>query len=141
MNASPTANRLPRAIHRRRRTHEVHIAWQAAQELRSASHQRDLAEGRRIAEHVLASVPSCPIPEIARLGRTLRRGREPFLAYFATTRASNGATEAVNDLIKLHRSIARCFRSRGLYRLRMLPIAGVLTDPRLAGPPLRSQEP
>jgi transposase len=55
----------------------------------------DLAEGRRIAEQVLASFPSYPIPEIVRLGQTLRKWREPFLAYFATARASNGGTEAV----------------------------------------------
>jgi len=88
--------------------------------------------GRSIAEHVLASFPSCPIPEIARLGRTLRKWREPFLAYFATARASNGATEAVNGLIELHRRVARGFRNRDNYRLRMLLIGGGFTDPRLA---------
>ena len=52
---------------------EVFIAWQAAQELRSAYRAKDLAEGQRIAVKVLDSFASCPIPEIARLGRTLRR--------------------------------------------------------------------
>jgi len=46
---------------------EIHIAWQAGQLLRSAFHQDTPAEGRRIAEHVIASFSSCPIPEIARL--------------------------------------------------------------------------
>jgi hypothetical protein len=87
--------RLGRAIAADERHDEVHIAWQAAQELRSAFHRKDLTEGRRIAEHVLASFPSCAIPEIARLGRTLRKWRDPFLAYFATAGASNGGTEAV----------------------------------------------
>ncbi len=123
--------RLDRAIAADERHDEVHIAWQAAQQLRSVFHQKDLAEGRRIAEHVLASFPSCPIPEIARLGRTLGKWREPFLAYFATARASNGGTEAVNGLIELHRRVARGFRNRDNYRLRMLLIGGGFTDPRL----------
>ena len=54
-----------------------------------------MAEGRRIAEKVLASFPTCPIPEIKRLGTTLKRWRDAFLAYFDTNRASNGGTEAV----------------------------------------------
>jgi len=124
--------RLDRAIRGDERHDEVHIAWQAGQQLRSAFHQPSPAEGRRIAEHVLASFPSCPIPEIARLGRTLKQWREPFLAYFATAGASNGGTEAINGLIELHRRVARGFRNRDNYRLRMLLIGGGLTDPRLA---------
>ena len=41
---------------------EVLVAWLATHELRSAFRHKDLAEGRRIAEHVLASLPSCPTP-------------------------------------------------------------------------------
>ena len=110
---------------------EVLVAWLATQELRSAFRHKDLAEGARIAEHVLDSFPSCPIPEIARLGRTLKQWREPFLAYFTTGRANNGGTEAVNGLIELHRRVARGFRNRDNYRLRMLLIGGAFTDPRL----------
>lgn len=36
--------------------------------------------GKKIAEKVIASFPSCPIPEIARLGRTLKQWRHAFLA-------------------------------------------------------------
>ena len=111
---------------------EVLVAWLAVQELRSAFRRKDLAEGRRIAEHVLDSFPSCPIPEIARLGRTLKQWRQPFLAYFTTGRANNGGTEAVNGLIELHRRVARGFSNRDNYRLRMLLIGGAFTDPRLA---------
>jgi transposase len=124
--------RLDRAITADERHEEVHVAWQAVQQLRSVFHQDTPAAGRRIAEHVLASFPSCPIPEIARLGRTLRQWREPFLAYFDTTGASNGGTEAINGLIELHRRVARGFRNRHNYRLRMLLIGGGLTDPRMA---------
>ncbi|MBP8882800.1 MAG: ISL3 family transposase [Dermatophilaceae bacterium] len=96
---------------------EVFVAWQCAQQLRSAYHQKDLAEGRRIAEKVVDTFHTCPIPEIARLGRTLRRWRAAFLAYFTTSRANNGGTEAVNGIIELHRRLARGFRNRDNYRL------------------------
>ena len=96
---------------------EVFVAWQCAQQLRSAYHQKDLAEGRRIAEKVVDTFHTCPIPEIARLGRTLRRWRAAFLAYFTTGRSSNGGTEAVNGIIELHRRLARGFRNRDNYRL------------------------
>jgi transposase len=74
----------------------------------------------------VASLPSCPIPEVARLGRTLRQWKQAFLAYFDTHRSSNGGTEAINGLIELHRRIARGFRNRDNYRLRVLLIGGGL---------------
>ena len=80
---------------------------------------------------MLAVFPSCPIPEIARLGRTLKQWREAFLAYFTTGQSSNGGTEAVDGLIELHRRVARGFRNRSNYRLRMLLIGGGLTSPHL----------
>jgi hypothetical protein len=79
-----------------------------------------------------SSPPSrpAPIPEIKRLGTTLKQWRAAFLAYFDTARSSNGAgTEAINGLIELHRRIARGFRNRDNYRLRMLLIGGGLTHP------------
>jgi transposase len=123
--------RLDRAIAADERHDEVFVAWQAAQQLRTAFHQDTPAQGRRLAEQVLASFPSCPIPEIARLGRTLKQWRQPFLAYFDTAGASNGGTEAINGLIELHRRVARGFRNRDNYRLRMLLIAGGLSHPRM----------
>ena len=124
--------RLDRAIAADERHDEVHVAWQCAQQLRAAYHQDTPPQGRRIAEKVLASFPSCPIPEIARLGRTLKQWREPFLAYFDTGGANNGGTEAINGLIELHRRVARGFRNRDNYRLRMLLIGGGLSHPRMS---------
>ena len=123
--------RLGTAIAADERHDEVYIAWQCAQQLRDAYKCQNLAEGRRIAEQILASFPTCPIPEIKRLGRTLRQWHAAFLAYFDTGRSSNGGTEAVNGLIELHRRIARGFRNRDNYRLRMLLIGGGLTHPHL----------
>ena len=110
---------------------EVTVAWRCYQQLRSAFHASNLVEGHAIAVQVLQSFPSCPIPEIARLGRTLRAWKEQFLAYFTTGRASNGGTEAINGVIELHRRIARGFRNPGNYRLRMILAAGRLTHPNL----------
>jgi transposase len=118
--------RLDKAIAADERHDEVYVAWQCAQQLRSAYTATSLAEGRKIAEKVVATFPTCPIPEIARLGRTLKQWTAAFLAYFDTARANNGGTEAVNGLIELHRRIARGFRNRDNYRLRMLLIGGGL---------------
>ncbi len=107
---------------------EVFVAWQCAQQLRSAYHANDLTAGLRIAQKVLDSFHTCPIPEIARLGRTLRRWGHAFLAYFTTNRANNGGTEAINGIIELHRRLARGYRNRHNYRLRMLLAAGGLTS-------------
>jgi transposase len=123
--------RLEEAITADERHDAVHIAWQCAQQLRSAYHAENTAEGRRIAEKILDTFPTCPIPEIARLGKTLRQWREAFLAYFNTGRSSNGGTEAINGLIELHRRIARGFRNRDNYRLRMLLIGGGLAHTHL----------
>ena len=61
-----------------------------------------------------------------RSGRPAQSRRAAFLGYFDTDGASNGGTEAVNGLIELHRRIARGFRNRDNYRLRMLLIGGGL---------------
>jgi len=105
---------------------EVEIAWRAAQQVRSAYHQDSHAAGKVIAERILASFPSCPIPEIARLGKTLTTWRSEYLGYFDTKGSSNGGAEAINGLLELHRRIARGFTNLDNYRLRMLLIAGGL---------------
>ncbi|WP_206662398.1 transposase [Propioniciclava sinopodophylli] len=128
-SGSPTNNR-PASRRRSPRHDAVHVAWQCAQRVRAAYAHPDPAAGRQLAEQVVDGFPSCPIPEIARLGRTLRQWKDAFLAYFDTDRASNGGTEAINGLIELHRRIARGFRNRENYRLRMLLVGGGLTlDP------------
>jgi len=111
--------------------YEVTIAWQCYQKLRAAFTSKDLHRGQRIAIEVLDSFHSCPVPEIARLGRTLRSWRRQLLAYFTTRRANNGGTEAINGIIELHRRIARGFRNSTNYRLRMILAAGRLTHPNL----------
>ncbi len=125
--------RLAAAIAADERHDAVHVAWQCAQQVRAAyAHPEDLAEGPPDRRAGRRRLPHCPIPEIARLGRTFKQWKDAFLAYFDTGRASNGGTEAVNGLIELHRRIARGFRNRDNYRLRMLLIGGGLAhDPTL----------
>ena len=118
--------RLATAIEADEAHEEVYVAWRCAQDLRAAYRARDVRDGRARALKILDSFHTCPIPEVARLGRTLRRWREAFLAYFATDRANNGGTEAVNGIIELHRRLARGYRNRDNYRLRMLLAAGGL---------------
>ncbi|MCE0488300.1 ISL3 family transposase [Ornithinimicrobium sediminis] len=117
--------RIERAFAAHEAHDEVDLTWQAAQLLRSAYKTTDKPEGKKIAERIVASFPTCPIPEIARLGRTLRTWKEAFLAYFDTG-ATNGGTEAINGLIELHRRIARGLTNFENYRLRMLLIGGGL---------------
>jgi len=104
----------------------VEVAYHCAQQVRDVFHQDTPAQGRRLAAHLVESLPTCPIPEIARLGRTLRKWKDAFLAYFDTAGASNGPTEAINGIIELGRRIARGYRNPTNYQLRMLLIAGGL---------------
>lgn len=121
--------RLDRAIAADERHDEVLVAWLCAQKLRSAYNATSPVEGHRIAEELIRSLPTCPIPEIKQLGKTRKQWRDAFMAYFDTGRANNGGTEAINGLIELHRRIARGFRNRDHHRLRMPPIGGGLPVP------------
>lgn len=98
---------------------EVDLAWQCYQQLRSIYHAIP-AKGREIAIKVLDSFHTCPIPEVARLGRTLRSWRAQILAYFDTHGVSNGGTEAINLIIEKVRRLAHGFKDFDHYRLRIL---------------------
>jgi transposase len=69
---------------------------------------------------VLDSFHTCPIPEVARLGRTLRARRSQVLAYFDTSGVSNGGTEAINMIIEKIRRLAHGFKDFEHYRLRIM---------------------
>jgi len=84
---------------------EVAMAWSCYQQLRQIYSGPQPAKARRaLAEKVFPSFPSCPIPEVARLGRTLR----------------NGGTEAINMLIEKGRRLAHGSANLKNYRPRML---------------------
>ena len=46
----------------------VEVAYLLTQQVREVFHQDTPAHGRRLAAHLIESLPACPIPEIARLG-------------------------------------------------------------------------
>ena len=74
----------------------VDVAYHCAQQVREVFHQAAPAHGRRLAARLIQRLPACPIPEIARLGRTLRKWKDALDAYFDTDGASNGSSEAIN---------------------------------------------
>lgn len=104
----------------------VEVAYQCAQDLRDVFHQPTPAKRRQLAEQLIAALPSCPISEIARLGKALRQWKTVLLVYFNTDGASNGGTEAINGIIELGWRIARGFRNFEHYRLCVLLTTGGL---------------
>ena len=117
----PTVSRTPDGVQR-------YGAPRRAQ-VRSAYATSDLAAGKKIAENIVGTFTSCPIGEIARLGRTLRQWKHTYLGYFTTERSNNGGTEAINGVIELHRRIARGYRNRDNYRLLLLVAGGLDPHP------------
>ena len=95
-------------------------------QVRDVFHQATPTQGQRLAVHLIESLPRCPIPEIARLGRALRKWKDALDAYFDTGGAINSPTEAINGIIELGRRIARGYRNPTNDQLRMLLIAGGL---------------
>ena len=123
--------RLAAAIDADERHLEVFVAWQCAQQLRQVYHQTNSAEGRRLATKIINSFPTCPIPEIARLGRypeTLADSVPVLLRHRLLVQRRH---EAINGLIELHRRIARGLRNIHNYRLRMLLVGGGLNPPQV----------
>ena len=110
---------------------EVAAAWWCAQRLRDVYRAASPEQARQRGANVLEALLSCPVPELVRLGRTLRSWRSEWLAYFDTAGASNGPTEAMNLLIDKIRRLGHGFRNYDNYRLRLLLYCGVdwQTDP------------
>ncbi len=88
----------------------------------------DRTAGRAAAEQVISMARTCPVPEIARLGRTLTVWRTEFLARFDHPEVSNGPTENLNLKIKNTKRVARGYRSFDNYRLRLLLNHGTIRE-------------
>ncbi|NMM17753.1 MAG: transposase [Cellulomonas sp.] len=86
-----------------------------------------MTAGKHLAADLIAILPTCPIPEVARLGGTLRAWRAQVLAHFDTGGVSNGGTEAINLIIEKTRRLAHGFRTFTHYRLLL---AAPCTRPR-----------
>ena len=67
-------------------------------QVREVFRQATPAHGRRLVARLIERLSTCPIPEIARMGRTgpVRKWKDALDAYFDTAGASNGPTEAIN---------------------------------------------
>ena len=65
----------------------------------------DAARAR--AEQLISDLRDCPIPELARLGRTLHAWRAELCAHFDHPQVSNGPTENLNLKIKNTKRVAR----------------------------------
>lgn len=99
---------------------EVTLAWAIAQDLMNLYTQPDPAAAHAAAEKLITALPDCPIPEIARLGRTLAAWRTELLASLAGHGITNGPTENLNLKIKNTKRKARGYRNFRNYRLRLL---------------------
>jgi transposase len=104
---------------------EVWAAWLIYQHLLAVYAAPDAATGRTRLSRVIDEAISCPAPELARLGRTLRDWRTDIAAYFNTNRTSNRPTETVNLVIKTTHRAAHGFRNFANNRLRLLLSHGV----------------
>jgi transposase len=99
---------------------EVTLAWTVAQDLMNLYQQGDPDQARAQAEQLISDLRDCPIPELARLGRTLHAWRVELCAHFEHPAVSNGPTENLNLKIKNTKRIARGYRNFTHYRLRLL---------------------
>ena len=99
---------------------EVALAWDIAQKVMTVYRLHDPAEQADRALRLISALRSCPIPELARLGRTLHAWREELLAAFTHPGVSNGPTENLNLKIKNTKRVARGYRNFANYKLRLL---------------------
>jgi transposase len=107
---------------------EVTISWTVAQQVMALYQQADPARTRQQVTDLVAALRSCPIVELARLGRTLHVWRPELIAHFDHPTVSNGPTENLNLKIKNTKRIARGYRNFDHYRLRLLLNHGRIHD-------------
>jgi transposase len=99
---------------------EVTLAWTVAQDLMALYQLTDPVQAHTRADALIADLRGCPIPELARLGRTLHAWRHELCAHFEHPSVSNGRTENLNLKVKNTKRIARGYRKFAHYRLRLL---------------------
>jgi transposase len=101
-------------------TGEVTLAWTVAQDLMALYQLTEPGHAHQRAQSLIADLRGCPIPELARLGRTLHAWRDELCAHFEHPAVSNGPTENLNLKIKNTKRTARGYRKFAHYRLRLL---------------------
>jgi transposase len=101
----------------------VDVTWGVYQQVIAAYRHPQRHQGRKLLEHLIASLASGvpgALTEVTRLGRTLSRRAQDILAYFDHPRTSNGPTEAINGRIENLRGNALGFRNLANYVTRAL---------------------
>ena len=105
----------------------VQFTWNIYQRIVDAYRQKEKSIGRwsmeQVIELIKAKIPT-GLPELASLGRTLKRRAEDILAYFDRASTSNGPTEAINGRLEHLRGSALGFRSLANYIARSLLESG-----------------
>jgi transposase len=96
------------------------VCWTVAQDLMALYQLTDPVAARERATTLIADLRACPVPELARLGRTLHAWHEELCAHFDHPDVSNGPTENLNLKIKNTKRVARGYRNFNHYRLRLL---------------------
>lgn len=103
---------------------EVRTVWHTKEIIRSIYDIDDPDLADEFVTRLAADLgdPSLP-PEVRSLGRTLKRWKDHIVAWHRG-RATNGPTEAINNLIKRIKRIAFGFRRFQTFRIRALLYAG-----------------
>jgi hypothetical protein len=113
---------------RRRPRWRTHLTWTVAQDLKGLYQLDDPDLTHRRAQALITDLRSCPIGELARLGRTLYAWRTELYAHFDHPTVSNGPTENLNLKVKNTKRVARGYRNFAHYRLRVLLNHGRIRD-------------
>lgn len=101
----------------------VQLVWSIYQRMVDAYRQPDAKVGRWAMEQLIKDIGTkVPqgLPELKKLGGTLRRRKADVLAYFDHVGSSNGPTEALNGRLEHLRGIALGFRNLAHYIARSL---------------------
>ncbi|NMX12703.1 transposase, partial [Mobiluncus mulieris] len=102
----------------------VEAAWISYQDMMFAYRQKNRQYGKHLMQQVIEKLANIPkdiaagLPELRRLGGTLKRRAGGILAYFDHPHSSNGPTEAINGRLEHLRGTALGFRNLINYRIR-----------------------
>ena len=101
----------------------VEATWCVYQRLITAYRDPDRARAKTTLQKLITTISSgvpTALPEVARLGRTLKKRAADVLAYFDRPHTSNGPTEAINGRLEHLRGTALGFRNLTHYIARSL---------------------
>ncbi len=103
---------------------EVLAAWLAKEHLREVYAVEDPNDAQRLLDAVLEECKTSEVPELRRLGGTLKRWSTEVINHHRTG-TSNGPTEAMNLLVKKIKRSGCGFTNFEHYRLRLLAHCGL----------------